>query len=209
MKQNTKVTITIAALVMATSAAADDSHFEITPFGAYRFGGTINIENSSDSYEIADAQSFGLILNLREQENTQWEVLYSRQDSDADLSTAMPGDPNVNIVIQVLQLGGTYQGGGEKVRPYLAATMGGTHIEATAGGTGKDTFLSGSIGVGMQISPYSRLGLRVEARVYGTLMSSKTDLFCQTGPDANVCAVRIDGKLLSQFETFAGVVFRF
>ena len=61
----------------------------------------------------------------------------------------------------------------------------------------------------MSLIPNSRLGIRLEARAYGTLMDANTDLFCQTGPDMNICAIRIDGSLLSQFELFAGVVFRF
>jgi hypothetical protein len=40
-------------------------------------------------------------------------------------------------------------------------------------------------------------------------MNSNTDLFCQTGPDINVCAIRIDGSIMGQVAAFAGVVFRF
>jgi hypothetical protein len=61
----------------------------------------------------------------------------------------------------------------------------------------------------MKFLPTSRVGIRVEARAYGTLVSSNSELFCSTGPDANLCAVRIDGKLFSQVETFAGITFRF
>jgi hypothetical protein len=107
---------------------------------------------------------------------------------------------------QILQIGGTYQGQGDMVRPYLAATIGGTRIKTDAD---SDSFFSGSIGVGVQIRPSSRLGIRLEARAYGTLTDSNTDLFCRTGADLNICAVRVEGKLLAQFEAIAGVVFRF
>jgi hypothetical protein len=40
-------------------------------------------------------------------------------------------------------------------------------------------------------------------------MDSDTDLFCQTGSNQNVCAVRLDGTVMSQIETIAGIVFRF
>ncbi len=112
----------------------------------------------------------------------------------------------VDIDMQVLQIGGTYQGQYRSVRPYVALTIGGTHIST---GADSDTFFSGSIGLGLQTNPDARLGLRVEARAYGTLTSSSTDLFCQTGPDQNICAVRVDGKVLGQFEIFTGLVFRF
>ena len=36
-----------------------------------------------------------------------------------------------------------------------------------------------------------------------------TDLFCRSGPDLNICAVRVEGDMLIQFEAFAGLTFRF
>ncbi len=190
-------------------AVADELNVEITPFVSYRFGGTFDVEESSASYEVDDSEAFGLILNLRQTGNTQWEVFYSRQQSTARLSDSMAASPAVDTNIQVLQIGGTYQGSGATVRPYLALTLGGTHIKATANGSQSDTFWSGSIGVGVHVSPSSRLGFRLEARAYGTLLKSNTDLFCQTGPDINVCAIRIDGSIMGQVEAFAGIVFRF
>ena len=204
----------VASMVVATAlpaqaAAADELKFEITPFVAYRFGGDFDVEGSTASYRIDDSEAFGLLLNLRHSGNTQWELLYSVQQTTAMLRDSVATTPAVDTDIHVLQIGGTYQGSGETVRPYLALTLGGTHIKTTANGTQSDSFFSGSIGVGVSLIPNSRLGIRLEARAYGTLMDANTDLFCQTGPDMNICAVRIDGNLLSQFELFAGVVFRF
>lgn len=200
----------VLGCVAGTARAQDDAfNFELTPFGAYRFGGSFAVEDSSDSYDLEDSSSFGLILNFPHNTNTQWEVLYSKQATTAEFSAATPNDPLVDIDLQILQLGGTYQFEGGMVRPYLAATLGGTHARARSTGSGSDTFWSGSIGLGLLISPSSRIGLRLEARAYGTLTSSNTDLLCQTGPDANFCAVRIQGEMLTQIETFAGVVFRF
>ena len=51
--------------------------------------------------------------------------------------------------------------------------------------------------------------VREVARAYGVIVDSSTDLFCSTGPNANVCAVRLKGELVSQVETFAGVSVRF
>lgn len=191
---------------LAASAADNDWRFEVTPYGGYRFGGEFEIDEASASYDVADSASFGLILNLRHQANTQWELLYSNQSTDATIDSGVAVQPTVDLDIYVLQIGGTYQGEGDKVRPYLAATIGGTRIETNAD---SDTFFSGSIGVGLQISPHSRIGLRLEARAYGTLTDSDTDLFCRTGPDLNLCAIRVDGNLLGQFETLAGIVIRF
>jgi hypothetical protein len=193
-------------LSSAALAADDDLDVEITPFGSYRFGGTFDFADSEESYELADSPGFGFILDLRDSANTQWELLYSNQSTEAELNSANALQQQVDLDLHVLQVGGTYQGNYGAVRPYVALTVGGTRISSE---TESDTFFSGSIGIGLQVNPDARLGLRLEARAYGTLTSSSTDLFCSTGPDENICAVRVDGELLGQFETFAGIVFRF
>ena len=192
------------ALLQAQEAAT-----EITAFGAYRFGGTFEEDETDASYELNDSPSFGLILNFRHKDPTQWEILYSQQRTEAEFSGATTNDPEVDIDLHVLQLGGTYQFEGEVARPYLAFTLGGTHVRTRSAESNSDTFFSGSIGVGMKFLPTSRVGIRVEARAYGTLVSSSTDLFCSTGPDLNICAIRLEGRMLSQVETFAGITVRF
>ena len=183
--------------------------FELTPFGGYRFGGSFDVADSADSYELRDGSSFGLILNWQHSSETRWEILYSKQQTEAEFAGAAANDPVVDVDLQALQLGGMYLFEGDTVQPYLAATVGGTHASARSTGSKSDTFFSGSLGAGVLIGGGSRFGLRLEARAYGTLARSNTNLFCQTGPDANVCAFRAEGDLISQVETFVGVVFRF
>jgi hypothetical protein len=209
MHRQLRISLPVILLVIPALVQAQQSGVEITPYLGYRFGGTFENEDATAEYEMEDSQSFGLAINLPHKINTQWEILYSYQDSEAVYSGDPGPDPLVDVEIHVLQLGGTYRGEGEKAMPYLAATLGGTHIRTSSTDTRDDTFFSGSIGVGMMFLPTSRVGIRVEARAYGTLVSSDSELFCSTGPDANLCAIRIDGKLLSQFETFAGITFRF
>ena len=188
---------------------AQQATTEITAFGAYRFGGTFEEEESETEYELNDSPSFGLIVNFRHKDPTQWEILYSQQQTEAELLGGTTGDREIDIDLHVLQLGGTYQFEGEVARPYLAFTLGGTHVRASSNGSDSDTFFSGSIGIGMKFLPTSRVGIRVEARAYGTLVDNSTDLFCSTGPDQNVCAIRLEGRMLSQVETFAGITVRF
>ena len=203
------LTLLLASAMAPDVAIAGDKNVELTPFVAYRFGGDFDVDGSSASYRLDDSDAFGLLLNVRQTGNTQWEVLYSQQDTKARLRDGTATSPSVNTDISVLQVGGTYQGSGETFRPFLAMTLGGTHIKTVASGQQSDTFFSGSIGVGMNIAPGSRIGLRLEVRAYGTLTNSSSELFCRTGPDENICAIRIEGNLLSQIEAIAGVVFRF
>lgn len=206
-----KVWIAVTLLIAASCAAGQELNTELTVFGGYRFGGSINVLDSDATYEVQDSSSFGLIWNHRHQANTQWEVFFSQQQTEVELSDPMIADPIVDVELYTLQLGGTYLWEGEAVRPYLVMTLGGTHIKSNPdnGNGDSDTFFSGSFGVGFKMQPTKRLGLRLEARAHGVLMRDSTKLFCQTGPNANVCAVELQGNLLSQLETFAGIVFRF
>ena len=196
----------IAAPAWAQSAPGK---FEITPYAGYRFGGTFEDESGAAEAELDDHASAGLILNVRESANTQWELIFSRQSTEADVSEFELAAPTIDIDIESLQLGGTYLGDGEKARPFMTATIGGTRISPTLSDVDGDNFWSFSIGGGLQVSPSTRFGLRLEARLWGTLTEADSDLFCASGPQGGVCAIAIDGKMLWQFETFAGLVFRF
>ena len=198
-----------------STALAQDYNVEVTPFGGYRFGGDFDVtdgngdSDAGSSVKLRDAGSYGVLLDLRHSDVTTYQFLYSEQSTTADVNDPDASLSTVDTTLRILQFGGTYRGPGDVVQPYLAATIGGTNIRTSANGSQSDTFFSGSIGVGVNVMPTNRVGFRFEARAYGTLTDSDTDLFCQTGPELNVCAVRVKGTILSQFETFAGFTVRF
>lgn len=202
---------TVALLLFATAATAEvqPPRFEVTPFAGYRFGGTLSVENEPGAYDLADAAGFGVLVNWPHRSGTKWEILYSRQSTDAEFNGTTVNDAVVDVELQVLQIGGVYLFERDTVVPYLAATIGATHAEASSRGSESDTYWSASLGLGVLVSPNSRIGLRLEARANGTLLDSDTDLLCRTGPDLNVCAIRVDGDLMTQVEVFAGLVMRF
>lgn len=208
LKQISKLVFLFACSVPGF-AQEQSFNFELTPYGAYRVGGEFDEEDGVVSIDLDDNESYGFILNARHSPITQWEILYSRQETTADAAGLGLTDPAPELTVSYLQVGGTYLWDGELVRPYLAATLGGTHVNISTAGFDSDTFYSGSIGLGLHVSPNSRLGLRLEARGFGTLIDSDTDLFCQFGPMNNICAVRVDGTIMWQVEAMAGLVFRF
>lgn len=193
-----------------TSGQPEPRRFELTPYAGYRFGGTFDDDESAISVELDDRSSAGLIFNVREAENTQWEVIFSRQQTVADTSDVTGLGPLVDVDVEYLQGGGTYQGRRrDGVRPYLAATLGAARITPRLSGLGDQSFWSFSIGTGLQIRPTERFGIRLEARAWGTLVDSDTRLFCRSGAQVAGCAIRVDGRVLWQVEAFAGLVFRF
>ena len=204
---------TMVLLLFATSGPvlADDPYrFEVTPFAGYRMGGQFETEGGDVEIRLRDSASVGFLVNGDVSDNTEWELLYSNQQTDARVIDGAGGtEAVVDYDTHTVQLGGTYLFDGESVIPYLAMTIGGTHVRTRAIDEEQDTFLSGSIGLGLRFLPNSRIGIRLEARAYGVIINSSSKLFCSTGPDSNVCAVRLTGDLVSQVETFARIVIRF
>ncbi len=203
-----------ALLVLSTplTVRAESAGFELTAFGAYRMGGQVDGDAVSAEVELDDSASFGALLNWPARDNTEWEILLSTQNTRARvIDVAADLDERVDFDSITAQLGGTYRFGGENVVPYLAMTLGGTHVETRGAVSESDTFFSGSLGLGIKVSPSSRVGLRLEARAYGILVDSDSDIFCLSAPDAEIagCAVALNGDIAFQVETFAGVTVRF
>jgi len=208
-----KIVLICGVLCAPTVVDAQTVHgrIELTPYGAYSLGGTFNDIESDASAELQDSGNFGLLLNVRQAANTQWEVIYSQQSTDAEVSGLPSADEVHDTTVHYLQGGGTYQGDGETVRPYLAATLGVAHIDVATDGYDSETFFAFSIGTGLQFWPNNRLGMRLEARAFGTLVSSDSDLFCVSDPGNGTagCAIAVAGEVMWQFQAMAGIVFRF
>ena len=207
-----KILICAMALApIAVEAQSELGRIELTPYGAYSFGGKVSNTDSNVSSRFKDSENFGLILNVRESSKTQWEFIYSRQSTSVDIIGLSTGNVVLDSDVHYLQLGGTYQGEGDKIRPYLAATVGAAYFDVLTDGFDGDTFLSFSIGTGLQIWPTKRLGLRLEARAFGTVVRSDSSLFCVSNPGAGSsgCAVSVAGDVLWQVQTIGGFVIRF
>ena len=207
------VSLLVFAIVLSAmpqaSAQQSPGRIELTPFAGFRFGGSFTDEEDGREASVADSATAGFAVNFRDSSNTQWEIVYVRQSTDVNVRDFDFGVPTLDLDIDILQLGGTYLGEGDLFRPYLAATIGASRLSPTFDGLDSDTFWSFGIGGGMQFFPTNRLGLRLEGRMWGTLVDSSTSLFCQSGPNGGGCAIAINGEGLWQFETFAGLVVRF
>lgn len=190
-------------------AAGELPRFSLTPYGGYTFGGEFKDDGDSVAVEVDDAAHLGLIFNIRETANTQWEIFYARQEAEADTSEISPSQPVVDIDVQYLHLGGTYVADGEWARPFLAAGIGATRFDPGPLAFDTENFFSFGIGAGWQLQPTDRLGVRLEGRLLGTFLHSDTALFCETGLDENACAIAADSDLYWQLQTSLGVVLRF
>ena len=56
----------------------------------------------------------------------------------------------------------------------------------------------------MQLRADRRIGVRLEARVFGSLIDDDSALFCVSSPEVNSCAVLVEGDQLYQVEARVG-----
>ncbi len=198
-------------LLLVTPATAQDKplRYEVTPYAGYRMGGSFDDEAGERDFELKDSNAFGVIVNGRVEENTQWEFLLGRQQTSVDTQGLFIEDPILDIDVDYFHIGGTYLFDGEDLRPFIALTLGATRFSPDPSGFGSETYFSASFGGGWQFNATKRLGVRVEARAFTTFLESDSSLFCQSDAGGAACLIAVESNTLTQWEARAGLVFRF
>lgn len=178
---------------------------ELTLLGGSQGGGNLNHIDTNSTLHFEQAPARALILGWPLDHNRDLELFYSQQLTRlGDGSSAVPAADQFDVDIHYLHMGGTvlseelygWQG-------FLSGGLGLSHFSPSLGGASAENRASMSLGLGARWMPHSRVGLRLESRLYGTLFNSNTAIFCSGG-----CQVSVSGDLLSQYAFFAGVVVR-
>jgi hypothetical protein len=190
-------------------AAERPGGFELTPYEAYRFGGEFEERGGDRDFTLDEHAGRGLIFGFpAASDGGRWEALYARQPTRVATAGAA-GQPKLELDVDYLHFGGAYRFTGVSVRPFVTATAGAAHISPRLPGFGAETFLSGSIGGGVQLRADKPVGVRLEGRLFATFLGHDTDIFCHTGSGTDVCAIAVASSPLLQWEVGAGIVFRF
>ncbi len=190
-------------------ASAQDRGFglEITPFVGYGIGGEFEDKDSETTLELVEAGSYGLVFNWPSKGNTEWEVYLSRQPTEIDVVGAIPSQSSFDIDVDYLQLGGTYLFEGEQAIPFFVATVGASRFDPRESGLDTETYFAFSAGGGIKLLPNKRFGIRLEGRLFGTLVDGGTSIFCQGGAGAT-CSFQTSGTVLWQWQLSAGLIVR-
>jgi len=213
-----KLAVTIIALffsaVSFAQAAAGNPQttaykFEITPFIGYRMGGLFEETDGDAEFTLTDSESLGFLFNVAANPNGQYEFLYAQQSTEIDSAGLFVSDPQFDLDVEYYQFGGTYLFDGDVARPFIALTIGMSRFDPQPAEFSTENFFSASFGGGVQLNPGGRFGVRLEGRVYTSLVDDNSRIFCGSDGEVGGCLIQIDGTLLTQWEVKAGVVFRF
>jgi hypothetical protein len=205
------VVMAIASLLHSTPAAAQDANFkfELTPFAGYRIGGSFEEKDGAGRVELNDSNAQGIMFNIKANPNGQYEFLYSRQSTDARTEGFLANDPTIDLDVETFHFGGTYLFDGENTRPFLALTLGVTQFDPGITDSDSESYFSASLGGGVHLNATKRLGVRLEARAFTTFVEDDSNIFCVSSGGAGGCLIQVDGRMLTQWEARAGLVFRF
>ena len=199
----------------ASAQAPVDSktyRFQLTPFAAYRVGGQFEDESSEAELELDDGGSFGVVFNMRESANTEWEIAYSHQNTSIDTSEVTDGGSDIDLDIDYLQFGGTYiapVARSDLARPFLVATIGLARFDPEQSQFDSETYFAFSIGGGVKLWPSNRFGLRLEGRFYGSVVDSDSKIFCTSNAETSGCLISTKAEVLWQWEMMLGGIVRF
>lgn len=178
---------------------------EVTLLSGWQGGGALQHIDSDSTLSIAQAPVNGVILGTPLNDEQVLELFYSRQLSRLQASeVAVPQAELIGLDIHYLHLGGTAvteeYGGWQG---FVSGGLGLTHFSPALSGAEAETRPSMSLGLGASWMATRHVGLRLEARLFGSLFNSHTRIFCSGG-----CDFQVEGDMLSQYALFAGVVLR-
>ena len=195
--------LTVALLVTPwTPALAQDQDYEITPFIGWRTSSSLEEVNTSASIDLDETSSFGIILSMKKDPDTNYDFLFSRQSTELKSSTSPSNTESLRI--DYYQIGGTVFYDYDKFHPFVSGGLGATHISPANGDLSSETKFSLSVAGGLKFPLSQNVGLRLEARGYGTVVSSGGTIMCSGG-----CVAQFKGSLFMQFEASAGLSIAF
>ncbi len=179
-------------LIAVLAPAAFAQHkFEISPYGGVRTAGSFRGEDQLVSYNVQSAPTFGVFADFMVTRQLAIEFLWGHESSTVDKKTAVRGadvptppiEPEVpdgelfDLGIDYFHGGVRFDGGNEKYTPYIAAGAGATRFSPDAAMASSVTKFSFSIGAGINAYLTERIGVRFDARAFGTPIDDRQEDF--------------------------------
>jgi opacity protein-like surface antigen len=199
------------AVTMVMSRPVRAADLEITPFAGYTMGGDFTVTETGQSLSFDDTSSYGIMLDFKqagdEKSGESWiELYYSRQQTKLKADQGpFVGTPLFDVNVEYYHIGGTYGQATGKVKPFVVGTLGATHMVPKGDGLHSETKFSLSLGGGVKLYLTEHVGIRLDARWFGTFFNGSGSAFCSSG----ACLINVQGDVLSQFVANAGVVLAF
>lgn len=199
-------TLLVLGLLAATAPAVADG-LELTPFVAYRGGGTLDASLSSqfrDDLDVEDGEAYGVTLGIPLGRSFQLELLASRQDSQLEVDRGIfdPERAVADVTVDYYHVGMLWQWPAGDVVPFFVLSGGITSLEPDFLSSDDETRPSLSMGGGVKVFVNDHLGFRFEGRGFFTDLE-------ENDRDDRCCRYDDDDDDFTQGEARVGVILKF
>ena len=198
-------TLCLSLPAQAADEVREYNNFEITPFVGYLAGGQFEDPVDSSDRDLDAGTDFGIIMDAAADWWRHYEMLYLRQ------STTVDGVEPFDMDVEYLQFGGTVSYPDAEythVIPYFGMTIGAARFSPDGSGLDDETKFAATMGGGLRIPINKRFGVRLDLRVFGTVLDSESDIFCVSSAGLT-CRVKAKGDFFVQYAANLGVTIGF
>ncbi|WP_221365899.1 outer membrane beta-barrel protein [Aeromonas caviae] len=148
-----------------------------------------------DTLQGERSGSWGLFISREVDDPGMVELLYSHQ------STRVSPELPDRLTVDTLQFAGALTLSDNLMAPYIGAGIGVTRFDAYD----SETAPSMSLALGVQPRLTEHLAVRAEVRGYGALVNDDSQFLC----NPEICAFRVRGELITQWQANIGLTLRF
>lgn len=179
--------VLISLLLLVPATAFGQTRFEVTPFIGVRTGGAFRAVEQDIALKAKPSFGGGVMFDYRLNETMALEFLWSHQSTDVELLdvSAVPGadavenppseSPTFGIGVDYFHGDFVYGGGPTIFHPYVLIGGGVARLNPDVSAAPATSKFSFSVGTGFRSYFTERLGLRVDARAFGTRIGDKQE----------------------------------
>ena len=189
----------LVILGLGVAAPALAGPFELTVLGGFRMGGAFEDSSTAESRQLDAGPSFGLALGFPLEADRTLEVVWTHQEGRVAGTSA--GSAPVDLDLDTLGIGGTYEWSRGTWRPFVSGTLGFTVVSPEQAGFDREALFGGTLGGGVKVPVSPRVDLRFEGRGALMLATGGASGVCGGGG----CVLTYSGSGIAQLEFLAGV----
>jgi hypothetical protein len=198
--------MTVVACLAGHSPNLFAQGVEVAPFGGYRFGGDFFEIITGQPVDLDGALALGVVVDVPISSGVQFEGLFTHQHAHVVVPGSLSRRPTEwRMSVDHWQAGALQEFRRGPMRPFLTGTLGLTRYAAEAD---SELRFSLSAGGGVKAFPTPHVGLRLDGRVFATIVDAEGSVIACSSP-RGACFISIHADVVWQAEFTAGVTFKF
>jgi len=186
------VTVSVAEAQQRRPTSRAPMQIELSGGYGFHFGG--GGSGRDGSVTLDESGSYGFTLDIPVRQDARIELLWWRQNTQAEFQPFAGAPSTVDVAVEYYQLGGMTEFPQGNLVPYGVLTLGTTRLLGRGNLSGDEWRFGGTIGGGVKIAGQGMVGLKLDGRLLWTARNSGSSFWCGVGG----CAVGVTGHAVAQ-----------